>query len=213
MGFILKKQHKIYAILGISLLITLFFWGHSAQENRAYEKYLSEQLVRQIANISQSAMYNFEILQDVIERGKLTKAQAGELQLGFRDIAFEFQDVIRMGNDIGRLRLQDFHQVGVVQINAAYYQYFLKLNMDSDEMELTEEQISILKTMEMLMKEYNNVVKETLVISWEVGVKGVPSDFRELYGTEKGIDDDYWVKLVKGFERVTDIRYTIDLLN
>ncbi|WP_088072799.1 hypothetical protein [Gottfriedia luciferensis] len=65
-----------------------------------------------------------------------------------------------------------------------------------------------MKTMEKLLKAYEKVVNETLEISGSVGEKGVPEEFWTLY-SEKGISDDDWIKLLKGYERVTNSSYRI----
>ncbi|MBP0725684.1 hypothetical protein J5Y03_10925 [Bacillus sp. RG28] len=204
----MKKQFVIYFFLGAGLLLFLLLFIHSEKEKRAYESYLSVVLVNKIVGISQSALYNLGILQDVIKTGKLTKVQAGELENGFNDIAMDTQDLRGMGEETDLLR--DYDGNDVIQINSNYSFFLYRISIDHDEIKLTEEQIENLKKMEKLMQEYHKVVKDTFEITGKVGEKGVSSEFWELY-REKGITDDYWIKLLKGYARVTDRSYSVIL--
>lgn len=188
------------------ILIFVILFIFSEKENKVYEKYLSEELVGQIGRISHSSLYNLGILQDVIASGILTKAQAVELRFAFRDIAFETQDVSEMGDNTGLL--QNYSHNNVVSINNEYHLFFINLEMDSDEIELTDKQITVIKKMGKLMQAYRNVVKNTLEKTGDIGEKGVPNEFKELYH-HKGITDDYWKNVLKEYERVTDLSYRL----
>lgn len=205
----MKKQYIVYVLLAVGLVFSLFMWTLTEKEKKAYERFLSDQLVNQVVLISQSPLYNLGILQEVIESGKLTRAQAGELELGFRDIAFETQDVVYMAHYIGRL--ENYSDDSIVSVNADYMRYFnkLKLNMECDEIELTDEHIEVLEKMEKLMQKYHDVNKDIFVVTEQVGTKGVPEEFWNIY-REKGISDDYWIKLLKEYEKVTDNRYRLN---
>ncbi len=80
--------------------------------------------------------------------------------------------------------------------------------MDSDEIELTDKQITGIKKMERLMQAYRNVIKNTLEKTGDIGEKGVPDEFKKLY-RQKGITDDYWKNILKEYERVTDLSYRL----
>ncbi|WP_078381912.1 hypothetical protein [Sutcliffiella halmapala] len=202
----MKRHYLIYTILGLSLLTFLVLFSISEKQKRSYEEYLSSELSSQIADISQATLYNLGTLKDVIEEGRLTEASAGELEYCFHDIAYVTQDVSGMGLQLGILK-ESLDEV--VSINADYAEFFMKLKFDGDEIVLTEEQISTLKMMEKLMQEYVKVVKETLLYTGEIGENYVLSGFSDYYTAEKGITDDYWIKLLKGFQRVTNSSYSL----
>lgn len=202
----MKKQYiPIFLAIGLLVFAALFIF--SEKENKAYEKYLSDELVGEIGRISHSALYNLDVLKDVIDSEKITKAQAGELETGFRDITLGTQEVSEMGEKIGKLT--NYKHNEILRINMNYAYFFMRLEMEGHELKLTNEQIQQITRMKKLMQEYREVVKSTLENTGEMGTKGVPDEFSELY-RKKGVTDDYWIEFLKGYEQVTDFSYQLD---
>ncbi|WP_164669672.1 hypothetical protein [Virgibacillus doumboii] len=205
----LKQQKVIYVILGIGFLVFFTLWILTEKENDTYENYLSDELVDKIAHISSYSNYNLGILEEVLKSGKITSSQAGELEQGFYHIAFDTQDISYMGNSIGRL--QNYNEDIVLSVNKDYRHFFDELDFEYDEIKLTDEQITSLEKMEKLMKKYSMVVNETLKFTTKEESKeqpGQPQDFFDYY-QKKGITDDYWIDLLKGYEKVTDESFSL----
>ncbi|MGD6831087.1 hypothetical protein ACQCT5_02915 [Sutcliffiella halmapala] len=201
-----NKPNIIYIVLGVGLLIFLTLWVLSEKKNDAYEKFLSDGLVDQMVRISSLPNYNLGILQDIFESGKISNSQADELEQGFNNLAFDIQDVSYMGNSIGRLQ---FSSDVVVSVNNDYSEFFLKLDFENEEIQLTEEQIFILEKMIKLMKKYKAAVNETLKSTPKEADKGLPLDFFDIY-EEKGIADDYWIDLLQKYESETDVSFRLN---
>ncbi len=205
----LGKNIIIPFTLGIGMIIFLTLWILSERDNQSYERYLSEELVNQVVQISSAPPYALSILQDVIEKGEITQVQAGELESNFYYLAFVTQDISQM--DIYLNRLGDYNHNQIVSINNDYREFFmfLKRDMESNEAALTTEQLEELQLMERLMQHYSKVVEDTLMFTGDGDTNGQPSEFFDYY-SEQGIKDDYWVDLLKGYERVTDFSYSIN---
>jgi hypothetical protein len=204
-----SKQNIIYILLGIGILISLSLWILSERDNQAYEQYLSEELVNQIVHISSTPPYALSIIQDVLEKGEITKAQAGELESSFYYIAFDTQDISEMDMYLGRLG--NYNYAEVISINNEYHKFFMFLNrdMESNQIALRTEQLEKLQLIKHLMKNYSKVVKDTLKFTGKAYSKGQPSDFFDYY-REQGIKDGYWVELLRGYAKVTDSSYRIN---
>ncbi|WP_088072800.1 hypothetical protein [Gottfriedia luciferensis] len=140
MGWVNRKQ-IVYFLLGASFILLLSVFIHTEKKKIQYEHYLSNVVSNQIASISQSSLYNLGILQEVIKNKKLTKEQAGELQLSFNQIVSNTQDMASLGEAIGKLK--DYNISDILDINskyAFYFYYLLKQDLvEQDEINLTNE--------------------------------------------------------------------------
>ncbi|MCT2536237.1 hypothetical protein NC661_13620 [Aquibacillus koreensis] len=205
----IKRQAVIFTVLGLGIITFLALWVSSERDNREYERYLSGELVNQIVPISSAPPYALSIIQDVLEKGEITKAQAAELENSFYYLAFDTQDITEMDMYLGRLG--NYNDDEIVTINDEYRKFFmfLKDEMESNEVELTPEQLKEIEQMERLMQNYSKVVEDTLMFTGEAKVSGQPSKFFDYY-LELGIQDDYWVELLKGYEKVTDSSYRLN---
>jgi hypothetical protein len=206
---ILKKNYVIYALLGATALTLLTLWVLSEKEKKAYERYLSGELVNQIVHISSAPPYALSILEEVIDTGKITKVQAGELERCFYDLTFDTQEIGSMDLYLGRLK--DYSDNEIISINNGYRKFFmfLKDDIENTELELTNEQLETVKKIRSLMQEYSTVAEASLKYTGEDDQNGQPSKFFDYY-REKGINDDYWVTLLKGYEDVTHDKYRIN---
>ncbi|MBS4174350.1 hypothetical protein [Bacillus sp. FJAT-49736] len=184
----------------------VFLYIHSESERKSYERFLSDKLANEIAVISQYPLYSLGLLQEVLKSGEITQGQLAELQIAFRDIAMQTQEVREMGVSNGRLSNE--RDNNVISINNNYSLFFVKINNEKEKIQLSNDQIESLRKMEDLMKEYNKIVKDTMPVRKEIGVKGVPDKFM-IYYREKGITDDYRIKLIDGLKSVTDSSYRI----
>jgi hypothetical protein len=205
----ITRQTVIFIVLGIGIIIFLTLWIQSERDNKAYERYLSGELVNQIVHISSAPSYALSIIHDVLEKGKISKAQAEELESSFYYLAFDTQDISEM--DMYLSRLGSYSHNEVVSINNEYRKFlmYLKNDMESNEITLTTEQIEKLQLIEQLMQKYKKVVDDNLMFTGEAKDKGQPSKFFDYY-REQGIKSDYWVDLLKGYEKVTDSRYRLN---
>lgn len=206
----ISRHNIIYLFLGLGFLIFLTLYILSEKDNQAYERYLSGELVNQIVHISSAPPYALSIIQEVLETGEITKAQAGELESSFSYLAFDTQDISEMYMYLGRSR--NYSDDEVVSINNEYRKFFMFLSgdMKSNQTALTPEQMEKIKLMKGLMQNYNKVVEDTLMYTTgEAEEKGQPSEFFDYY-REQGIKDDYWIDLLKGYVEVTDSSYRIN---
>jgi hypothetical protein len=204
-----RKQYIIYGLLGAVVLFFFTLWVLSEKDKQEYEKYLSDELVNQIVRISSAPPYALSILEEVIENGKITKVQAGELESSFYDLTFDTQEIGNMDLYLGRL--ENYSHNDILSVNNGYRNFFMSLkhDMENDEkLTLTNEQIEKLKKMKSLMQEYSEVVESSLKYTGDGNQKGQPSKFFDYY-REKGITDDYWVNLLKEYEKVTDFNYRL----
>ncbi|MGM8214410.1 hypothetical protein ACLIA0_02440 [Bacillaceae bacterium W0354] len=205
-----RKQYIIYGLLGAGVLFFFTLWVLAEKDKNAYEKYLSGELVNQIVHISSAPPYALSILEEVIDNGKITRVQAGELERSFYDLTFDTQKIGNMNLYLGRI--ENYSDDEVVSVNNGYRKFFmfLKQDMENDEiLTLTNEQIVKLKKMRNLMQEYSEVVESSLKYTGEGNQSGQPSEFFDYY-RDKGITDDYWVNLLKGYEKVTDFSYRLN---
>ncbi|MFD2444749.1 hypothetical protein ACFSO7_12310 [Bacillus sp. CGMCC 1.16607] len=203
----LIRQNIIYILLGLGMLFFFTLWVFSERDNKTYEQYLSDELVNKIVHITGAPQYAIGIIQDVLSSGEITNSQAEELQISFHDIAFDTQEINQMDNYFNRL--ENYSQNQVISINNDYSDFFMKLNVESDKVKLSKDQLEKIKKMESLLQKYNDVVNETLLYTNKSGEKGQTSAFWDYY-REQGFKDDYWVDLLKGYGKVTDFSYRIN---
>ncbi|WP_102027818.1 hypothetical protein [Salirhabdus sp. Marseille-P4669] len=198
----MKQFNLVSLLLSVCLVVCLTLWILSEYKNNAYEKYLSSEIVNQIVGITSSTSYSLGILEDVLKSGMLTIAQKDELALNFSEIVFDIQDVANFAQYIGELK--DFNYNKITIVNSDYYHYFMNLEIpfDRDRIRLSTEQIEDMTKMKNQMKEYIEVIEDTLHFTAEVGTRGQSNQFFDYYA-EEGITDNYWVDLLKGYEAST----------
>jgi hypothetical protein len=143
--------------------------------NTKYEKYLSNQIANQVVHISQSALYNLGVIQEILESNKLTKANAEELEIGFKDMVMGVQSLSELGKELDRLK--DFNYNLIVDINSEYATYVIELINQNNEIILNDAQVSNFAKMGELMHGYQKIIEKTLDVSGEVGEKGVSSEY------------------------------------
>jgi hypothetical protein len=189
------------------MLLLFTLWVYSERENKAYEQYLSDEIVNKIVPIAGAPQYALWIIQDVLDTGVITSSQAGELQFSFHDISTNTQDISQSDSYFNRL--EGYSQNKIVSINSDYSDFFMKLYVAKDNVKLSKNQLEKIKKMKRLLQKYNVVVEETLLFVNKSGDKGQTSEFWDYY-REQGFKDDYWVDLLKGYEKVTDFSYRIN---
>ncbi|QPC45610.1 hypothetical protein [Mangrovibacillus cuniculi] len=202
----MKKQLVIYTLLSTSLIALFTLWLITSKEKDLYEEYLSGELVNQIVRISVAPSSNLSILEDVLTAGTITRTQAEQLQMNFSYLTFEIQDVIHMAISIQRTKDTSNN---VTSINSDYVLFFIQLDFQEDEIQLSEEQLASLKIMNNLMGKYTKVVGEKLKFVSIDDTKGRSGHFFDYY-REKGLEDDYWLELLNGFEKVTEETDSLD---
>jgi PhoPQ-activated pathogenicity-related protein len=97
-----KKKQLIFISLILLLLISIITNVFLYNANTKYEKYLSTQIANHVVQISQSALYNLGIIQDVLASNKLTEADAEELEMSFKDLVTGVQSISDLVIEIGR---------------------------------------------------------------------------------------------------------------
>jgi hypothetical protein len=142
-----------------------------------------------------------------LESNELTKANAEELEIGFKDMVMGVQSLSELGKELDRLK--DFNYNLIVDINSEYATYVIELINQNNEIILNDAQVSNFAKMGELMHGYQKIIEKTLDVSGEVSDKGVLPEYWEVY-RKKGVDDDYWIDLLEGYSDVTNISFYLD---
>lgn len=195
-------------ILSGLLILSFLFAGYTLYQKQLYEKFLSQQLANQISPLVSAIRENHALLDEIYNRGTITRVEATTIGGNFSIITFEAQDILYMGHRIKRIDNHVSNQIASTNHNyARFFQYdlpFEKEELEPEQIHLNPNQLEQIKEIKAVVDQYEQIVRDHIK-HLGTELRGMPTAYWDEY-MSNGIKKKDWVNLITQMERVTPSR-------
>lgn len=209
---LLKKSKSFWVTISVSLLLVTSLIKHyqTSQEMYKYEAYISKTITDYVSKVADASYENRPILNKLLKSHTLTKHDALELNLNYRDISSSLQDLsLSMDYYLDRLKIE---RNLFVQVNYEIYSYFGSkyrnmLSEEKSEITLTKEDLNNIKLIIELNEKYMSTIDQKVSSANENEVKF--SQMSEIYDDGHMLESGDWINLIEKFDEITTSEYFI----